>query len=67
MPSKKQIKIAPTIDPEIMNRILMAAMFDDTLEEAEVPDTPENRQLLKEMLIFVDEAEKNGQVVDIPN
>ena len=44
----------------------MAAMFDDTLEEVEVPDTPRNRELLKEALVMIDEAEKQGLVIAFP-
>lgn len=54
------------IDFNTYQQILMAAMFDDTLEEVEVPDTPQNRQLLKEALMLIDEAEKSGQVIEFP-
>lgn len=54
------------VDFNTYQQILMAAMFDDTLEEVEVPDTPRNRQLLKEALLLIDEAEKSGQVIEFP-
>lgn len=55
------------VDFNTYQQILMAAMFDDTLEEVEVPDTPKNRQILKEVLILIDEAEKSGQIIEFPS
>lgn len=55
------------VDFDTYQKIMLAAMFDDTLEEAEVQDTPKNRELLKEALILIDEAEKNGMIVDFPS
>lgn len=55
------------VDFDTYQKIMLAAMFDDTLEEAEVQDTPRNRELLKEALILIDEAEKNGMIVDFPS
>lgn len=55
------------VDFNTYQQILMAAMFDDTLEEVEVPDTPKNRQILKEALILIDEAEKSGQIIEFPS
>jgi len=54
------------VDFDTYQKIIMAAMFDDTLEEVEVPDTPRNRELLKEALVMIDEAEKQGLVVAFP-
>ena len=53
-------------DFDTYQKIMMAAMFDDTLEEVDVPDTPRNRELLKEALVLIDEAEKAGQVIEFP-
>ena len=54
------------IDFDTYQKIMMAAMFDDTLEEVDVPDTPRNRELLKEALVLIDEAEKAGQIIEFP-